>query len=74
MTTVITAMLCALMRGLADGQDHVSRLWAALGLLQWLGPRARARARASAYDVRRQIVATIDMPTPTPKVSLGECA
>ena len=45
-TTVITAMLCAPVRGLADGQDQVSRLWAALGLLQWLGPRVSAHSIA----------------------------
>ena len=69
MTTVVIAMLCAPMRSLADGQDQVSRLWAALGLLQWLAPRAHIGTTRAIQDRRSDRHGA-----PTPKVSLGECA
>ena len=53
-------MLCAPVRSLADGQDHVSRLWAALGLQQWLGPRARIFIRRALPDRRNDRHADAD--------------
>ena len=60
MTTVVTAMLCAPVRSLADGQDHVSRLWASLGLLQSLEPRARICIRRASADRRNDRHADAD--------------
>ena len=68
MTTVVTAMLCAPVRSLADGHDHVSRLLAELESLQWLAPRARIFIRRAFPDRRNDRHASADAEGPARRV------